>query len=165
MSDDNGTHWTAPIDVGLSQGITNAEFPSIVAGDSGRAAFAFLGSTTPGYPENTEYVGVWHLYVAVTLDGGKSWQTVDATPDDPVQRGCIGSKFTGSCKRRNLLDFMDMAIDAEGRVLVAYTDGCVSEICVGSAGTPADSNDSSYAVARQTEGPRMFASFDPTVSP
>jgi hypothetical protein len=162
MSEDNGKHWTAPVDVGLAEGIAYAQFPSIIAGDAGRAAFAFLGSTTSGYPENANYTGAWHLYVAVTLDGGVSWETTDVTSEDPVQRGCIGSKFTGSCKRRNLLDFIDMAIDAEGRILIAYTDGCVSVICVGPDGTPADSNESSYAVARQVNGPRMFAAFDKT---
>jgi hypothetical protein len=83
------------------------------------------------------------------------------TGDDPVQRGCIGTKLTGSCKRRNLLDFMDSAVDAQGRVLVAYPDGCVSEVCVGREGTPEGSNESSYGVARQASGPRMFAAFDP----
>ena len=101
----------------------------------------------------------------MTLDGGMSWETMDVAPNDPVQRGCIGSKFTGSCKRRNLLDFLDMAIDVEGRILIAYTDGCVSEICVGPQGSPADSNASAYAVARQISGPRMFSIFDPAESP
>ncbi len=160
-SDDHGKSWTAPVDVGVAAGIAYAEFPTVVAGDRGRAAFAFLGSTTPGYPENSNYEGVWHLYVAVTLDGGAKWETTDLTPDDPVQRGCIGSKLLGSCKRRNLLDFIDSAIDAEGRVLVAYTDGCVSAACVAPSGTPADSNDSKYVVARQVAGVRMFAAFNP----
>jgi hypothetical protein len=160
-SDDHGGHWSAPVDVAAGSSIAFAEFPAIVAGDRGRAAFAFLGSTTPGYPENANYDGVWHLYVAITLDGGRTWGTpTDVTGDDPVQRGCIGAKFIGSCGRRNLLDFMDSAVDAEGRVLVAYPDGCVSEACVGPNGSPADSNDSSYGVGRQVAGPRMFAAFD-----
>jgi hypothetical protein len=37
----------------------------------------------------------------------------------------------------------------------------LSEVCVGRDGTPEDSNDSSYGVARQGAGPRMFAAFDP----
>jgi hypothetical protein len=134
-SNDHGGHWSSPVDAGIAAGIEFAQFPPIVAGDSGRAAFAFLGTTTPGYPENSNFEGAWHLYVAVTVDGGATWQTTDVTGDDPVQRGCIGAKLSGSCKRRNLLDFMDSAVDAEGRVLVAYPDGCVSEACVGANGT------------------------------
>jgi hypothetical protein len=159
-SDDHAEHWTTPVDVAAGAGIEYAEFPTVVAGDDGRAAMAFLGSTTRGYPENQNYDGIWHLYVSVTTDGGATWETTDVTGDDPVQRGCIGAKLTGSCKRRNLLDFMDSAVDAEGRVLVAYPDGCVSETCVGPSGTPEDSNDSSYGVARQVAGSRMFAAFD-----
>jgi hypothetical protein len=160
-SDDHGRHWSSPVDVGIAAGIEYAEFPTVVAGDEGRAAFAFLGTTTPGFPENSNYAGVWHLYVAVTVDGGETWKTTDVTGDDPVQRGCMGAKLIGSCKRRNLLDFMDSAVDAEGRVLVAYPDGCVSATCVGPNGTPDDSTDSSYGVARQVAGPRMFAALDP----
>jgi hypothetical protein len=161
-SDDHGRHWSAPVDVAAGTPTAFAEFPTIVAGDRGRAAFSFLGSTTRGYPENANYDGVWHLYVAITLDGGRTWSTpTDVTGDDPVQRGCIGAKFVGSCGRRNLLDFMDSDIDAQGRVTVAYPDGCVTDSCVGPNGTPADSNDSSYGVARQISGPRMFAAFDP----
>jgi hypothetical protein len=48
---------------------------------------------------------------------------VNATPGDPVQRGCIWSGG-GSNACRNLLDFNDAQIDKQGRVLVAYTDGC-----------------------------------------
>jgi hypothetical protein len=160
-SDDHGGHWSSPVNVGADAGIEYAQFPTIVAGDGGRAAFAFLGTTTPGYPENTNFTGAWHLYITVTTDGGATWDTTDVTGNDPVQRGCIGTKLTGSCKRRNLLDFMDSAVDAQGRVLVAYPDGCVSEVCVGREGTPEDSNESSYGVARQASGPRMFAAFDP----
>jgi hypothetical protein len=161
-TDDHGGHWSAPVDIAAGTPIASAEFPTIVAGDHGRAALAFLGSTTRGYPENASYDGVWRLYVVITLDGGQTWSTpTDVTRDDPVQRGCIGAKFVGSCKRRNLLDFMDSAIDAEGRVLVAYPDGCVTDTCVAPGGTQADSNDSSYAVARQIAGPRMVAAFDP----
>jgi hypothetical protein len=154
-SDDHGRHWSQPVDVAAGSGIRYTEFPTIVAGDRGRAAFSFLGTTDPGYPENANFEGAWHLYVSVTLDGGATWHTTDVTGADPVQRGCIGTKLFGSCKRRNLLDFIDSTIDADGRVLVAYTDGCVSDVCVGPNGRPDDSNDSTYAVARQVSGPRM----------
>jgi hypothetical protein len=70
-SDDHGKSWAAPTDVGAGAGIKYAELPTVVAGDDGRATVAFLATTTPGYPENQNYDGVWHLYVAVTVEGAR----------------------------------------------------------------------------------------------
>ena len=98
------------------------------AGDDNRAAFAFLGTTTAGDDQAPDFKGVWHLYVAYTYDGGLNWTTVDATPTDPVQRGCIWLQG-GSSNCRNLLDFNDITMDKQGRVLVAYADGC-TDACV-----------------------------------
>src|SRR5207248_5671032 len=60
-----------------------------------------------------------------TFDGGQTWTTVNATPGDPVQRGCIWNGG-GSNACRNLLDFNDASVDKQGRVLAAYTDGCAN---------------------------------------
>ena len=50
--------------------------------------------------------------------------TTDATPTDPVQRGSICTGGTTCGNDRNLLDFIDVTIDEQGRVLVGYADGC-----------------------------------------
>ena len=60
----------------------------------------------------------------VTYDGGKTWVTSDATPNDPVQRGSICTGGTTCGDDRNLLDFIDVTIDNHGRVEVGYADGC-----------------------------------------
>jgi len=124
-----GTVCGSSTDVGTAFHIENTEMPTVVAGDDNRAAFAFLGSTTPGDDQENSFVGTWDVYVAVTYDGGAHWTTTDATPGAPVERGCI--EFAASCPstrasddQRNLLDFNDLTIDREGRILVAYTDGC-----------------------------------------
>ncbi len=50
-------------------------------------SIAYLGTPTGGnYQDNANFHGVWHLYVDTTYDGGKTWVTSDATPNDPVQR-------------------------------------------------------------------------------
>jgi len=74
----------------------------VIAGDDTRAAFAFLGTPTAGDDQSASFTGVWHLYVATTYDRGATWTTVDATPTDPVQRGCIWLGG-GSNDCRNLL--------------------------------------------------------------
>jgi len=66
--------------------------------------------------------------VAISYDSGQTWTTADATPTDPVQRGCIWNQG-GSNPCRNLLDFNDITVDKFGRVLVGYADGCTGS-CV-----------------------------------
>lgn len=155
VSEDRGDSWTEPFDVGAAFGLNNVEFPTAVAGDDGRAAVAFLGTTTPGDDQAATFTGEWHLYLASTVDAGKTWSTQDLSPHDPVQRGCIWLQG-GSNPCRNLLDFMGMTADAQGRVLVGYADGCISDVCVGPAGTPADSRASRGTIARQISGPYLL---------
>jgi len=125
VSNNEGNSWSAPIDVGAAFGIQNAQFPEVIAGDQDRAAVTFLGTTTAGDDLPDSFPAVWDLYVSFTYDGGQTWQTVDATPGDPVQRGGICMSGTGcSGSDRNMLDFNDETVDNKGRVQVAYTDGC-----------------------------------------
>jgi hypothetical protein len=158
VSSNKGATWSTPKDVGTPFGIQNAVFPAVVAGDPDRAAFAFLGTPTGGNGTGTSttFAGVWHLYIATTYDGGASWTTVDATPADPVQRGSICLQGTTCGSSRNLLDFMDIAVDAHGRVIVAFADGCVGS-CVS---TGPNSGTAIGAIARQSSGKGLFAAFD-----
>ena len=168
VSHDKGKTWSKPYDVSSSLGLHNVQFPEVIAGDAGRAAFAFIGTPGIGDDQHIGFVGEWHLYVATTLDGGGSWQTVDVTPHDAVQRGCISLQGTSNktiaddriCNQRNLLDFNDITLDKEGRVLVAFSDGCV-ELCVSNA--LSGSKGALSLVARQSSGPSLYA--DKTLAP
>lgn len=153
-----GQSWSPPINLGAAFGITASVFAEVVAGDTGRAAVAFLGTTGTGpvYGTDTTLPVEWHLYVATTYDGGQTWTTVDATPDDPVQRGAICTQGTTCSSGRNLLDFNDVTIDDEGRVLVAYADGCVGS-CAG--GGP-QSGTALARISGQVGGKRLLAAFD-----
>jgi hypothetical protein len=157
--------WRPPVDVGAQLGIKNIQFPEVFAGDDNRAAFAFLGTTTAGDDQAADFTGVWHLYVAYTYDGGSTWTTVDATPTDPVQRGCIWLQG-GSSKCRNLLDFNDITMDKQGRVLVAYADGCTGT-CVNATNydyANADRPDLGV-IARQESGLGLLSAYDPVLRP
>ena len=158
VSQDEGQTWANLQDVGASLGIQNIAFPAVVAGDSDRAAFAFLGTTAAGNAtgDDPNFAAVWHLYVAHTYDGGASWVTVDVTPADPVQRSTICMAGTTCGGTRNLLDFMGATVDAEGRVLVGYADGCVGTCVSGGANTFA----SEARIARQSSGKGVYAAFD-----
>jgi hypothetical protein len=145
--------WSAPYDVGAQLGVKNIQFPELIAGDDDRAAYAFLGTTTAGDDQDPAFNGVWHLYVATTIDGGASWTTVDTTPTDPVQRGCVWLQG-GSSKCRNLLDFNDITMDKAGRVLVAYADGCTGA-CV--TDPTVTTKTKLGTIARQVDGPLLLA--------
>jgi hypothetical protein len=147
--------WAKSIDVGSALGIKNVQFPAVVAGDDDRASLAFLGTTTGGDDQAATFAGVWHLYVATTYDRGATWTAADATPTDPVQRGCIWLGG-GSNTCRNLLDFMGSEIDRQGRVLVGYADGCTATCPSGGANT----HSAAATIARQTAGTTLFSAYD-----
>jgi hypothetical protein len=165
VSDDQGKHWRSPLDVSGPFVINNVIFPEVTAGDNDRAAFAFLGTPTIGTYSDPSFPGVIHLYVSHTYDGGLSWQTVDATPSAPVQRGPIWPSG-GLVTYRNLLDFNDAQIDKQGRVHIAYAYGCAGAECA-QAATSAKGNayTALSAIARQTGGLGLFAAYDTPNTP
>ncbi len=161
VSADKGISWTNVYDVGAMVGVKNAVFPAMVAGSAGRAAMAFYGTTEEGSVHDFNSEGVWHLYVAHTYDGGAHWITVNATPNDPIQRGGL-HLGGGSHIHRNLLDFFDADLDRFGRMTVGYADGCIG----GCVQSPDDARGNSFTafgtIARQTGGRRLFFDSDPT---
>ncbi|HSX60672.1 MAG TPA: Ig-like domain-containing protein [Tahibacter sp.] len=166
VSTDNGGTWTTPADIGAPLGLKNCVFPTMVAGDAQRAAFAFLGSTTAGAEgtgeDPTAFPGVWYLYVAATYDGGATWTTVNVTPDDPVQRGAVCLSGTTCAGGRNLLDFIDIQKDEKGRIYVAYADGCTGTCVSGGANSGSDV----ARIARQQPGSRsLYGAYDGDFAP
>lgn len=170
-SNDQGKTWSTPVDVSAGLGIRNVQFPEVVAGDDDRAAFAWLGTNAIGDDQHNGFLGpdgrpaVWHMYVSTTYDAGKTWQTIDATPKDPVQRGCVDLQGISNktvtdpdiCSQRNMLDFNDMTVDKHGRPLLAYSDGCIDK-CIH------DKNEISMEnrgyILRQASGRGLFAAYD-----
>ncbi len=165
VSQDRGLHWSKSKDAGTPFGTQNAEFAEVIAGDNNRAAFAYLGTPTAGDTQSADFLGIWHLYIAFTYNTGRTWTTVDATPSDPVQRGCIWNSG-GSNPCRNLLDFNDITVDKFGRVLVGYADGCtgscVNDVSQNATTGPATAQDALATIARQVGGRGLFAALDGT---
>jgi VCBS repeat-containing protein len=167
VSHDRGLTWVGTADVGVPFGIKNSVFPAVVAGDDNRAAVGFLGTPTGGNSsDEATFTGIWHLYIATTYDGGQTWTTVDATPDDPVQVGSICLLGLSCGKDRNLLDFDDFTIDREGRGMFGFADGCLPPGCttttVDRDGPPYFTSRSAKAsIARQSGGRRLLSAFDP----
>ena len=159
-STNRGVTWSPSVDVGALAGVNYAVFPAAIAGDAGRAAVAFFGSTYNG--PNTDYQsmdfpGVWHLYVATTYDGGNTWFVTNTTPDNPVQ-GAFGGIGNGG-DNRNHYDFIDAGDRRTGPRRRRHFDRL-------RRGLPAERRTEhlsrrSADVVRQSGGRRMFAQFDP----
>ncbi len=174
-STDSGASWDETSLRVSPKAIISSTFPQIDAGDPGRIAVTYLGSEdadlirTPsidnilwmGNPHTAPNETVYHLYVTFSLnalDANPVFHTVRIS-DDPVQRGsiCISS---GDCRNiggsnRNLLDFNDLHIDGDGRVYIAYADGCTGACAQG--GDAMGSRDRRGAVAILEKGPSLYA--------
>jgi PKD repeat protein len=161
-STNHGTSWDRVTNLAttVSPAIVASTFQDVVAGDNGRVAVAFLGTSVGGgaaTPFDNGYHGIWDLYVSFSYDAGLTWATQKVT-SDPVQRGCIwDGGGTNAC--RNLLDFMDASVTKDGRVVVGYADGCLST-CAGASGTEAQSTSAYATIARQSTGKGLFAAYD-----
>ena len=159
--------------------VISSVFPQTDAGDPGRIAITYLGSENSemlnqsdidGNPwnGNAHYApnnATYHLYITYSLnalDDEPVFHTYRVT-DDPVQVGsiCLNS---GDCRdiggsNRNLLDFNDLHIDREGRVYVAFADGCTGDCATNENATAADSRDGRGAVYYLADGPSLLEEF------
>jgi hypothetical protein len=158
VSKDHGKTWINDFDLGKTHGIRNAVEIEAVGGSSGRAAVGFIGTDVPGPYQDDDFTGVWYAYISTTYDGGKTWVTVNATPNDPVQSHTGVWQQGGGRADRNLLDFNEITVDKKGRVLYGYSDGCVTPECI--AGTAPNDYTAYMRVARQSGGKTIFASND-----
>tara|TARA_B100000003_G_scaffold194422_1_gene195673 strand:- start:2130 stop:3665 length:1536 start_codon:yes stop_codon:yes gene_type:complete len=185
---DQGVYMSRSLDSGLSweqnstrvspNQVISAVFPHIDAGDPGRIAITYLGSENDSelgllnidnesWDGNAHYATgnvSYYLYITYSLnalDPNPSFHTIRVSPD-PVQIGsiCLNS---GDCRdiggsNRNLLDFNDLHIDREGRVYVAFADGCTDNCAADSNATPEDSRDRLGSVYYLGSGPSLYES-------
>lgn len=126
-----GTYWTPKVRVSLPQ-VGSAIFGEITAGDPGRVAITYDGTTqhtgeSAVAPLDTE----WHTYAAVITNGlgeGEPVVTTGRVSHRAIHTGPIHCR--GGCpgappaeeQDHSLLDYIDIGHDHEGRVVVAFTD-------------------------------------------
>ena len=178
-STDSGESWEqssiriSPIEV------ISTVFPQVDAGDPGRIAITYLGSENAselGRPNidddpwdgNAHYANSnvsYYLYVTYSinaLDTNPVFHTVRVSAD-PVQVGsiCLNS---GDCRdiggsNRNLLDFNDLHIDREGRVYIAFADGCTGSCATNTNSTPEDSRSRRGMMCYLSSGPSLLEEY------
>jgi len=177
-STDSGQSWEetsiriSPIEV------ISSVFPQVDAGDPGRIAITYLGSENASelnqsdidgnpWDGNAHYANSnvsYYLYVTYSLnalDENPVFHTVRASAD-PVQVGsiCLNS---GDCRdiggsNRNLLDFNDLHLDREGRVYIAFADGCFGDCAASDNPQPEDSRSRRGIMCYLESGPSLFES-------
>ena len=185
-STDSGDTWDSEsIRISPAE-VISTTFPQTDAGDPGRIAITYLGSENGSLLNTTDIDGNnwngnghyapngvhYHLYVTYSLnalDENPIFHTRRVT-DDPVQVGamCLNS---GDCRsdqggsNRNLLDFNDLHIDLEGRVYIAFADGCIDACASSPDPQPADSRTGRGSVYFMANGPSLFVDVGEMVSP
>ncbi|HEV8361094.1 MAG TPA: hypothetical protein VGR28_11640, partial [Candidatus Thermoplasmatota archaeon] len=140
--------------------LVSTRFGVLAAGSDGRIAIAYLGTRdSAAAPNDVTDDARWHLFVTFSLDAEAAeptFVTTQVTPaDDPVQIGYMWESGGGD-PARNLLDFIDIALDPQGGVHVAFADGC-TEDCAGNAtATKQQSRARDAAYAGMVAGPSLL---------
>ena len=149
-STDGGRHWSAPVKVNRAPRTTT--FPWVTAGDGGRIAVSYYGTTTGGNsPQTVATSATWRVYSSYSTDGGRHFREYATT--GVMDKGAICTSGTGcSAGGRNVLDFFETAADARGCLVTAFADNTV---------TPRAGAVISYV--RQTAGPGLRAGRDCSV--
>jgi sugar lactone lactonase YvrE len=143
----DATTWTPPVRV--DHGVSVASYATVVAGDSGKFAVAFLGSSRPvpaAYAGDAE----WYLFLSESTDGGKTLTQSLAT-QVPVHVGqlCqLGGECIGGGQLESVVGnwFHATVNPVDGRVVVAVPSG---------AGRLGPVPASRVAVVRQCSGPPL----------
>jgi len=144
VSRNGGRTWSAPAKVNKAPATTT--FPWVTAGDDGRIAVSYYGTTARGNsPQKVGKTSSWFVWSAFSTDGGRSFREYRTTP--VMHHGSICTSGTGcAAGTRNLLDFFETAMDPRGCLVTSYADNTVD---------PATGAVVTYV--RQTGGPGLRA--------
>ena len=143
MSRDGGRTWTSPARVGDS--VATAVFPWVTAGDAGRIAVSFYGTSASGVsPQRVPAGAPWSVWSSFSTDYGRTF--TDQRTTGTMQKGSICTSGTACVgTSRNLLDFFSTDADPSGCLVTAYADN-----------SRGDAATISYV--RQTSGPGLRGS-------
>ncbi len=148
-STDHGATWSTPVMI-APPGVHEVNFPTLAAGDAGRIAISFPGTTSQAQGDLTR---PWNYYVLVSTNALDSspkftWTTANASAD-PIHRGNCGP---GRCA--GMLDFLDIIVSPhDGSVWATAVDTCTGA-CVTDSTAEADAMKG--LIVRQTKGPSMW---------
>ena len=122
ISTDHGATWGKPMMV-APPGVHDANFPMVVAGDPGRVAISFPGSSVDAPGDTTR---PWHAWMVVSenalAENPVFHANIGDTGNDPLHRGVCDNRCGG------MYDFIDLQLSPkDGSVWGTFTDTCTSE--------------------------------------
>jgi hypothetical protein len=144
VSRNAGKTWTAPVRV--NKGPRTATFPWVTAGDAGRIAVSYYGTSGRGVsPQRVPSDSQWQVYSAFSTDYGRTFTEYRTTAT--MQKGLICTSGTGCPSgSRNLLDFFETDLDPRGCLVTTFADNASQ---TGSGAI--------VSYVRQTAGPGLLA--------
>ena len=168
VSKNGGRNWSKPLMVG-PPGLTEANLPSLDAGDPGKIAITYMGSENSPFKPNKEDDGgectalttcggddaykrtTWNGYMTISanaLDKDPLFYTSTVNDKkDPLKRGECGPGRCGTA----VYDFIDIVIGPKGDVWGAYVDACIT-MC---STTPGSDMGADAVVGRLVGGPKL----------
>lgn len=123
VSKDRGATWSKPIQV--NTGPQTTTFPWIVAGDAGKIDIVYYGTDQKGpSPEEVPATSKWKVYLSQSLNALAPVPTFKENPATGfIHQGSICTSGTGCASgTRDLLDFFQVDVDAQGNANITYTD-------------------------------------------
>jgi len=133
ISRDHGATWTTPL-MFSPPGVFEVNFPTITAGDPGKIAITFPGTTVNN---QSDYTRPWNSYVVVSTNALSSnpvfLSNIANDPNDPIYRGWCDGRCGG------MFDFLDIEVSPkDGTAWASAVDTCTGD-CVTNPNAPANS--------------------------
>jgi hypothetical protein len=153
VSRNEGVTWSKPVKVNEAPQTTT--FPWVVAGRAGRIDIVYYGTGAHGRsPEKVPDTAKWKVWMAQSLNAlAADPSFTEAPATGVIHKGSICTSGT-DCKEgtRDLLDFFQVDVDAQGWANIAYTDDFT---------TPPDPNSNDphqewITFVQQNGGKRLF---------
>ena len=120
-SADGGQNFSAPVRLNQGANLKTTVEPWVVAGDAGRVAVFFYGTSDPSFNSTSAH---WSIYMAQTQNALASVPTFAITAATGVMHiGAICSNGTACANgTRNLLEYFYPDVYPDGNVFVPYPD-------------------------------------------
>jgi hypothetical protein len=161
VSRDGGHHWSRSMQVSTSG--SNA-FPWVTAGSAGRVGIAWYHANEEG--ENNHYAFDDLAHAEFDIQVAQSVDALSAHPhfavvtasEHPMKYGPIctaGTACAATMGDRSLGDYLNIGVDTDGALVVAYVDDTSNSFTVGPTGAVAENGPP--VMQRQVAGPSMYA--------